>query len=359
MKNESHLDARVLIVDDEVPMVEFLTTLLFVAGYTQIRGVTDSREAALAFEQFTPDLVLLDLNMPILDGLDVLEQLQALMPEDAPVPVVMLTASHNEGSKTKALEMGASDYISKPFSPIEVRLRIANLLTTRFVQLSLRNQNRVLRNDLRSRADDDAERFNALKQLAIEAERKATGGTNHPQRVANLAGLIAEEMDAPEEDRDRIHEGAFLHDIGKIGIPEEILHKPGSLTGDEFEVVKRHTALGASILSGADNPVFETAREIAITHHERWDGTGYAGLTGEAIPLGGRITALAETFDVLVHDRPHRKAISVADAIDRIAEQTGTQFDPDIVRAFLRVFVATDLDELAGPEGVIDITDGY
>ena len=186
-------------------------------------------------------------------------------------------------------------------------------------------------------ADLEEAQLEILERLALAAEFRDDETGQHTQRVGRTAAILARALDLPSEQIKLIQGGAPLHDMGKLGIPDEILRKPGKLTVEEFEVMKTHTTIGAQILSGSRFPILQMAEEIALTHHERWDGTGYAGLAGERIPLSGRIVALADVFDALTNDRVYRKAMPLEEALAEIELQRGRHFDPEMVDAFLQI----------------------
>lgn len=186
-------------------------------------------------------------------------------------------------------------------------------------------------------ADLEEAQLEILERLALAAEFRDDETGQHTQRVGRTAAILARALDLPSEQVKLIQGGAPLHDMGKLGIPDEILRKPGKLTVEEFEVMKTHTTIGAQILSGSRFPILQMAEEIALTHHERWDGTGYAGLAGERIPLSGRIVALADVFDALTNDRVYRKAMPLEEALTEIELQRGRHFDPEMVDAFLQI----------------------
>lgn len=345
-----------MVVDDDLGNLSLLEEILHLAGYNGVQRVQDPRQALPIFTTFRPDILLLDLTMPGLDGFEVMEQLIPRMPKDAPVPILVLTGDTGTDAHRRALAAGAKDYVIKPFDPIEVRLRIENLLETRALQLRLRNQNRLLEEEVRNRMHELEEAHSEIiDRLALAAEYRDDETGEHAQRVGRLSALIATEFGLSEPEVDLIRKAAPLHDVGKIGVSDEILLKPGRLTEEEFEIIKRHTHIGARILSGSDVRLLQMAQEIALTHHERWDGSGYSGLVAEDIPLVGRIVCIADVFDALTHDRPYKQRWSMTTAVDYIRTQSGSQFDPHLVGAFLRIAARGDLDSL----GVDVVDDSY
>jgi putative two-component system response regulator len=330
--------ARILIVDDQPANVELLEKLLTKVGYRFLRGTTDPRTVPKLFVEFCPDLVLLDLHMPQVDGFGVMEQLAALIPDGVFLPILVLTADVNDGVRRRALAGGAHDFLIKPFDATEVWLRIANLLRTRYLYLQLAQQNDSLEARVRQRTEElEASRLEILQRLSLAADYRDDDTGDHTRRVGETSARIALALDLSTENVELIRQAAPLHDIGKLGVSDAILRKPGSLTPEEFDHVKAHTRIGHRILAGTQVPVLRVARDIAQTHHERWDGTGYPdGLRGEGIPIAGRIVAVADVFDALTHQRPYKSAWPLDQAVSEIVNQRGCHFDPEVVDAFMR-----------------------
>jgi putative two-component system response regulator len=329
--------ARILIVDDEAANVELLRRLLGRAGFTRLDSTIDPREAAPMFERLRPDLVLLDLHMPHLSGLQVIDELNGL--GDATyLPILMLTGDMTPEARREALSRGAKDFVNKPFHADEVLLRIRTLLETRFLYLQIQSQNQMLEAKVQERTQElEAAQIEILERLARAAEFRDDKTGQHTERVGQMAALLAQELGLPDPLVALIRRAAPLHDVGKIGIPDVVLLKLGKLTDEEFTLIKTHTTIGARILSGSRFSLLKLAEEIAFSHHERWNGTGYEGITGDAIPLAGRIVTIADVFDALTQKRPYKAAWPVGDAVAEIKRQRGRQFDPEIVDAFLRV----------------------
>jgi putative two-component system response regulator len=327
-------DARILVVDDQESNVQLLERLLRLKGYEQIETLTDSRLAVQHFIATRPDLVLLDLRMPHLSGLEVLEELYPLIGSEEYLPILILTADTAPETRQTALSMGAKDFLNKPFDTVEVLLRIRNLLETRFLYLQLRDQNALLDRKVRERTRELEEaQTEILSRLALAAEYRDDQTGEHTRRVGHVAALLARTLGLSETEVELIRNAAPLHDIGKIGIPDAILLKPGRLSPAEYEVMKSHTEIGARILSGSRFPLMRLAQEIARSHHEWWDGNGYYGLTGDNIPLASRIVTVADAFDALTHDRPYRAGRSIRAAIEELRSEAGRQFDAQVVEA--------------------------
>jgi putative two-component system response regulator len=329
---------HILIVDDHMPNIQLLESLLRRSGYPNIWSTTDSRDVECLCQDIQPDLILLDLLMPYLDGFAILKQVRALQAAESYIPILVLTADATLAAKQTALELGATDFLTKPFEVGEVRLRTRNLLETRRLYLLQQDQNHLLERRVRERTRDleDAQ-IEIVERLARAAEQRDDITGSHIQRVAKLAGSLARALGLPEAEAELIQRAAPLHDIGKIGIPDHILLKPGKLTPHEFTEMQKHTTIGAGILSGSRHPLLQYAEVIALTHHERWNGSGYPqGLQGETIPLAGRIVAIVDTFDAMITERPYKTAWPVKRALAEIAQLSGQHFDPEVVAAFLQ-----------------------
>src|SRR5687768_5725682 len=339
-------NARILIVDDEAANVDLLRRLLERAGFSRIESTNDSREAADLYVKFRPDLILLDLHMPHRDGLEVMDELNQIA-EASYLPILMLTGDDTQEAKREALSRGAKDFLNKPFHSDEVLLRIGTLLETRFLYLQIQSQNQMLEAKVRDRTRElEAAQIEIIERLARAAEFRDDNTGQHTERVGQMAALLAKQIGLPDSQVALIRRAAPLHDVGKIGIPDSVLLKLGKLTPEEFEVVKTHTTIGARILSGSRFTILRLAEEIAFSHHERWDGSGYAGLATDAIPLPGRIVAVADVFDALTQKRPYKEAWSVGDAVEEIKRQRGRQFDPDLVDAFSRIIARRQSDRM-------------
>jgi len=329
--------AKFLIVDDQEFNISLLERILRRRGYNNTISSTDPLELESLYEKEQPDIILLDLHMPNMDGYSALQLLRTKISPQDYVPILVLTADVTVEAKQRALNEGAFDFLTKPFDTTEVVLRIQNLLRTRYLHLQLQAYNHLLEQRVQQRtAELRLAQLETLELLGRTTEYRddVTGG--HTQRVGDLSADIASGLGLPEDEVERIRLAAPLHDIGKIGIPDEVLLKPGRFTEEEFELMRTHTSIGASILEGSHFPVLELARTIALSHHERWDGTGYPhGLSGTSIPLAGRIVAVADVFDALMHQRPYKRAWTLEETIAEIERLSGSHFDPDVVAAFV------------------------
>lgn len=340
---------RLLVVDDEEANLTLLQGLLQRGGYRRVDTLDDPRQVEGRFRSDPPDLLLLDYRMPHRNGLQVLEALRPLLPEG--FPVLMVTADDRPEVRHQALAQGARDFLGKPFQRLEVLLRVRNLLEAWAARRLLADENAALEARVRARtADLERTQLEMLVRLARAAEYRDDATGEHVWRVARTCAQIADALGEPAERVEALLRAARLHDVGKIGIPDGILLKPGRLTSAEFEVVKGHCQVGYDLLSGSRSPLVTLAAELALTHHERWDGQGYPrGLAGRAIPLAARILAVADAYDALTHDRAHARAVAPEAAALEIERGRGSQFDPDVVDAFLALF---ESGELAG-EGAL------
>jgi putative two-component system response regulator len=252
----------------------------------------------------------------------------------------VLTANPMPLMKQQALIYGAKDFLTKPFDLTEALLRIKNLLETRFLHLELQEQNQDLEIKVRERTDDlEVAQIEILQRLSLAAEFRDDDTGQHTQRVGRLSALVAQALGLPDEEVELILLAAPLHDVGKIGIADGILLKAGGLTADEVRMMTTHTTIGGRILSGSRSPLLQLAEQIALTHHECWDGSGYPlGRRGEDIPLAGRIVSVADVFDALTHQRPYKKAWSAEDAAAEINRLGCSKFGPRVEEAFLKLF---------------------
>ncbi|HKP76240.1 MAG TPA: HD domain-containing phosphohydrolase [Longimicrobiaceae bacterium] len=329
--------ARILAADDEEVNLRLMRRVLERAGIPHFTGTTDPERVVELFQEVRPDLVVLDLHMPPLHGMEVLDRLRPLLQADGWLPVLVVSGDGSPTVRQRALAGGARDFIAKPYDPGEAVLRIRNLLEMRFLHRAVREQNRTLERAvaLRTRELERAQ-VEVLERLAQAAELHDDETGEHVRRVAALAARIARAMGLDEAFADALRRAGALHDVGKIGIPDAILRKPGALTPAERARMNEHTTIGAAILAGGGSELMAMAERIARAHHERWDGRGYpAGLAGEAIPLEARIVAVADFYDALTHDRPYRRRRGGAEALAMVRHEAGHHFDARVVAALL------------------------
>lgn len=343
--------ARILIVDDEPANIGLLERLLTRSGYRDISSTTRPTEVEALFQRLEPDLVLLDLHMPELDGHAVMARLSKLIAPEDYLPILVLTADVTPESKGRALVGGAKDFVTKPLDSAEVLARVANLLETRFLHLQLRRQNEILEHKVRERTAELWDTINQLERvqkdlrlaqeetitsLSIAAEFRDDETSRHIERMSRYCSIIANALGFDDARRETLRIAAKMHDVGKIGIPDSILLKPGRLTPAEFEAMKRHAQIGHEILSGSASELATIAATIAWTHHEKIDGSGYPrGLRGQEIPIEGRIAAVADVFDALTTNRVYRKAFVLPEALSIMREGRDAHFDGAILDLFL------------------------
>jgi putative two-component system response regulator len=335
--------ADVLVVDDEPANVALVSTILERNGFTQIRSTTDPREFRTMFVDQRPDIVLLDLHMPHISGLEILGEVGRLLEPDEYLPVLVLSADVTAKARRDALGAGATDFLTKPFDTTEMGLRVLNCLETRRIHLRLDGQRRELDELIRERtAALEISHLESLLRLHDEFRDETN---DHTRRVGMMAGALARAAGMPPHVAYLIERAAPLHDLGKVGMPDSILLKPGKLNAEEFDLVRTHTTLGAQIIGETTSEVLGVARVIAETHHERWNGEGYPrGLQGEAIPRAGRVVAVCDVFDALTHERPYKLAWTVDEALAELQAERGRFFDPELVD----LFVAEVLPNLPG-----------
>ncbi len=329
-------NANILLVDDEELNMEILAEILSSAGYRLFTCASSPYTAVELFEENDFDIVLLDLLMPGMDGFEVMERFKKVK-KDVDTPVLMLTAVLDTKVRLKALSGGASDYLVKPFNGQEVISRTKNLLEMRLAQRRLKESNMILERKVDERtADLKQTQLEITNRLGMASECRDNETGFHIMRMSRFSMAIGKVIGMSDTNAEILLHAAPMHDIGKIGIPDSILLKPGKLDEDEFEIMKTHTTIGADILAGHDSDLLATAHLIALNHHEKWDGTGYPNrLAKKDIPLVGRIVAVADVFDALTSKRPYKEAWSDEKSVDYIKEGSGKQFDPEIVGAFI------------------------
>lgn len=336
--NSSYASAHILIVDDEPSNLKLLEKMLRARGYDNLTLTQDPRDVLANCVNNFPDLILLDLNMPHLDGFAVMQLLQKEFGDHLP-PILVLTAQQGFEHRLRALNEGARDYLTKPFDRAELLARVRNLIEVQLFQRFMHNQNAVLDEMVRARTKELRDtRLQIVRRLGRAAEFRDNETGYHILRMSHSSVLIARALGWDEDRCELLLHASPMHDVGKIGIPDRILLKPGKLEPDEWTMMKSHTTIGAHILDGDSSPLLMLAREIAITHHEKWDGSGYPhGLKGEEIPISGRIVALADVFDALMSERPYKKSWSLETALDYMQNNSGVHFDPTLVKHFVQL----------------------
>jgi len=342
---------KIVVVDDNPVIVSTLQRLFTRAGYAEPLGLTDPTQLRACLERNTVDLLILDLHMPDLDGFQVLAQLASWIPPEEYLPVLVLTGDQDPSVRRRALAAGAKDFLAKPFDPAEAEARARTLLETRLLTRRVADQRDLLERRVTERtAELEETRSEILSRLALAGEYRDDVTGRHADRVGILAAELAAELGLDPTEVDLIRRTAPMHDIGKIGVPDAVLRKPGQLTPDEYALMQSHTSIGAQILGGSRHRILQVAAEIAGAHHELWDGRGYPrGLSGDAIPLAARIVAVADTFDTIAHSRPYKDALAPERAVQEILRCSGTHFDPRVVGAFEAVLARVGPDWLFAP----------
>ncbi len=324
----------ILLVDDIPANIKILVGTL--RESYQLIVATNGPDALKAVHEKKPDLILLDVMMPDMDGYEVCKRLK----EDenfVDIPVIFVTAMNEEKDETRGFLLGAVDYIIKPVNPVIVKARVQTHIALRVAQRELQKHRDELEEMVLERTRELREtQIEITNRLVQAAEYHDHQTSRHITRMAHYCVILGRAHGAKEHELTLLFHASAMHDIGKLGISDAILHKKGTLTPDEFEEMKRHTLIGADLLYGADNELMNMAHLIALTHHEKWDGTGFPlGLKGEEIPFFGRIAALCDVFDALSSKRPYKEAWPLEEARKVIVEQKGIHFDPYVVELFL------------------------
>lgn len=332
---------HILVVDDEDRNLRLMEAVLLPLGYT-VSFARNGEEALAKVHEALVDVILLDIMMPGLDGFEVARLLKS---DDRTkiIPIVMVTALQEVEDRIRALEAGADDFLTKPADRTEIRARVASLVKVKAYNDYMRNYSRELETEVARRTKDLRLAFERIKAVSLEAlyrltraaEYKDEDTGSHIQRMSHYSAAIAKTMGLNDRTVEYILYAAPMHDVGKIGIPDRILLKPGKLTDEEWIIMKQHTTIGGRILEGSKAGYIRLGEIVALTHHEKWDGSGYPlGLKGTKIPLVGRIVAIADVFDALMSKRPYKEAFSLEKSYEILRAGRGSHFDPDVVDAF-------------------------
>ena len=323
----------ILVVDDDIHNLDLLDAILSREGYDIVR-CQDGACAVKAVKEQKIDLVLSDVMMPGLSGFEVTRQVKAV----TKVPVILLTGLVDKDALVKGLKSGADEFLSKPFHREELLVRVRNILALKTYQDTLKDmvskRTKKLKDALHTVAESNRD---IVFRLLVASEYRDDQTGKHIIRVGKISRMIARNLGSGRRFIDEIEVTAPMHDLGKIGIPDHILLKPGKLTSAEFDIIKTHTTIGARILEKSPFRLINMARDIALMHHERWDGKGYPGGKREFdIPLSARIVALSDVLDAVLSKRPYKQACSWEQAMTAIREEKGTHFDPDVVAALYK-----------------------
>lgn len=339
------LKARILIVDDKVENVRLLEMMLSFAGYTNVQSTTDAREVEGLYRDNDFDIILLDIRMPHMDGFQVMEKLNAMVKGDY-LPILVLTAQNDMDVRLKALDAGARDFVNKPFDKREVLNRIFNMLAVRLLYTERMQQNEILEAKVKERTIELQQRNNELESTRLEIIRRLGRAGEyrdnetgmHVIRMSRACQMLALAAGLSEQHAEMILQASPMHDVGKIGVPDAILLKPGKLDPDEWKIMRSHVEIGGEIIGDQDIPLIRMARAIALAHHEKWDGSGYPnGLKGEEIPIEARIAAICDVFDALTSARPYKEPWTVERSVALISEESGRHFDPRLAGLFLEL----------------------
>jgi putative two-component system response regulator len=330
--------ANVLIVDDQIVNVKLLERILKNSGFKNVFSTTDSRQAVSLYQEHNIDVLLLDIRMPHLDGFQVIEELQSITENDY-LPILVLTAELTSETRGKALTIGAKDFLVKPFDQSEVLQRTQNIIEVRLLHKQISQHNETLEAEVKRRTQElEGSQLEIIQRLGLAAEYKDNETGYHVLRMSNYSKALAKAIGLSDEDAEMILCATSMHDIGKVGIPDRILLKPGKLDKDEWGIMQSHVTIGAKLLSGGESPLLKMAKKVALTHHEKWDGSGYPnGLIGEDIPLEGRICAISDVFDALTSTRPYKDAWPVEKAMAVIKDESGKHFEPRLVELFEQI----------------------
>jgi putative two-component system response regulator len=342
---------KILIVDDDKMNRLLLSTILSRMSY-HVSEAVDGIDCLEKAVTSCPDLILLDVEMPGMDGLDVTRQLKK-NDETKNIPVMIVSAHDELPARVRAVEAGAEDFLSKPVEQIILKAKVKSLLKVKEYNDNVHNYQKKLEEEVEKKTASLKQALDELRsasdklrlysmdtilRLSQAAEFKDAETGGHIQRIGFYIQAIGKAMSLSDQEIETFRYASPMHDVGKIGIPDHILMKPGPLNDSEWEIMKQHTTIGGKILSGSDSSILKTAEAIALTHHEKWNGCGYpCKLKGLDIPMAGRITALADVFDALTSKRPYKKAFSVEKSFDIMAKERGESFDPELLDVFLSI----------------------
>ncbi|MFA5260485.1 MAG: HD domain-containing phosphohydrolase [Candidatus Omnitrophota bacterium] len=335
---EQMANSRILIVDDQKLHGLYLKKILAEEGFKNVEYSNDPLKVLGLVRDFQPEIIVLDIFMPHLDGFQIMEQL-AEFRKDNYLPILALSAEKSSDIRLRALQSGSTDFLNKPYENMEIIFRIRNMIEMRSLHMEVKSQNKILESKVQERTKELREtQLDIIRRLAQAAEFRDSDTGMHIIRMSQYCQKFGVAMGMSLPECDLLLHASPLHDIGKLGIPDSILLKPGRLTQDEYEIMKTHTVIGAKLLAGSSSPVMKMAQIICITHHEKWDGTGYPKqLRGDEIPPIGQICSICDVFDALTSDRPYKQAWPIDAAVEEIGHMKETHFSPIIVDRFLEI----------------------
>jgi putative two-component system response regulator len=333
------MSKKILIIDEDQTNLALFDSLIQKISGCEAFTFHKSKAALDWAKDNIPDLVIVEYGMPDINGIEIINSIRA-MPGRKMIPILIISGSDQKQIRYKALEQGANDFLTTPVDKIEFLARAKNMLSLNHARKQLADHASWLAGEVRkaTKEVEDRERETVFR-LSMAAEYRDPETGAHILRMANFSKLIARELKLSKSDQQLILEAAPMHDIGKVGIPDNILLKPGKLDPKEFEIMKKHAIFGFELLNGSSSKILQAGAEIARGHHEKFDGSGYPyGLKGEAIPIFSRIVAVADVFDALTSERPYKKAWPTNKALDMLVENAGKHFDPYCVQAFINAW---------------------
>lgn len=324
-----YVNAKILLIDDDITNNLLIESILYNHGFRQVKSITNARLAIDTFSEYEPALVLLDLEMPHMNGFEVFRKIQRLSKKDI-LPVIIVTAKNDHKSKTRALELGVQYFLEKPVDKNELLTRVQNILNINWLYEQTAQKSKLVEEKMKLENS-------AVESMLLSIKFRDHETGEHVNRVSDLVYILSKGMGLADAESRKFALASKLHDIGKIGTPDNILRKEGKLNSEELEIMKNHTSIGERILGVSSSKILKLSSVIARSHHENWDGSGYPQrLAGQRIPLAGRLTALADVSDALLSDRPYKKAWDFERVIKYIQEESGKKFDPEIVDVFIK-----------------------
>ncbi|MBF0483497.1 MAG: response regulator [Candidatus Omnitrophica bacterium] len=338
MSQDQIIQSNIMLVDDDPVSITLIRQILKKNGFANIHAITDPRKAEELYEKIKPELLILDLNMPEISGLDIIKKLKLTYADDY-LPILILTSDDDKKLRQISLDSGAKDFVNKPYDNNEVISRSRNIIEVRLLNQQIKNTNVILEQKVKERTHELSEtQMDLIDRLSKAMEFRDTETGMHILRMSHYSYALAKAIGLSPEECDTILSASPLHDIGKIGIPDNILLKPAKLTPEEFEIMKGHATIGGNLLAGSKSHLLQVAHDIALSHHEKWDGSGYPQKSnGIQIPLSGRICCIADVFDALTSKRPYKEPWSIEKTIEELKKGKGIHFDPVLIDKFLEI----------------------